>query len=135
MFKERGYNMFYVTIGFSILIIILGIYIVICKTKCNKDIEAVLVKKEKQHSYRSEIYVGIFKYEYEGKEYNTSINLGKSERIAAFYVPRIKYKIYINEKNPKKASLESRITVDDFLVMGIGVILLIALLLNYILLY
>lgn len=81
-----------------------------------------MINKEKVHVYRGFCYCGTFKFEYDGVEYQTDVNLGNSNRIAKYYTPKVKYKIYINPRRPKIAYIDNTVDTIWFFIIILGVL-------------
>lgn len=108
-----------IPVGF--FLIVFGLFCVIRKASCKTEIEAVLLRKERCYA-RGYYYCATFKFEYEGREFQTDVNLGKNDRIAKFYKPKAKYKIYINPKNPKIAYIDDKVDTELLFLVFLGVI-------------
>ena len=108
----------------SIFLVFIGLFFIVRKARCKKEIEAILVNKEKMHAYRGFYYRGTFKFEYEGVEYQTDVNLGNSDRLAKFYIPKVKYKIYINPRKPKIAYIDNTVATEFFFLIFLGILVI-----------
>lgn len=106
----------------SLLLILLGIYIIIRKAGCKTEIEAVLIRKERRRARKGgRYYCGTFSFEYEGNSYSTDVSLGTSERLANLYAPKAKYKIYINPRRPKIAYIDDTVNEEFFFPILLGI--------------
>ena len=127
-----------------IIAIIMGIILILffivfqySKLKCNKKIEATYLKFNiyKRHGTIFNKYISVFKYNFNGNEYENQAMQSSSKKFTKNFVVGQNYTILINEKNPKRFILNKKIEIDEILILLMGLFLLFSGILSFLALY
>lgn len=127
-----------------IIAIIMGIILILffivfqySKLKCNKKIEATYLKFNiyKRHGTIFNKYIPVFKYNFNGNEYENQAMQSSSKKFTKNFVVGQNYTILINEKNPKRFILNKKIKIDEILILLMGLFLLFSGILSFLALY
>lgn len=127
-----------------IIAIIMGIILILffivfqySKLKCNKKIEATYLKFNiyKRHGTIFGKYIPVFKYNFNGNEYENQAMQSFSKKSTKNFVVGQNYTILINEKNPKRFILNRKIEIDEILILLMGLFLLFSGILAFLALY
>lgn len=127
-----------------IIAIIMGIILILffivfqySKLKCNKKIEATYLKFNiyKRHGTIFNKYIPVFKYNFNGNEYENQAMQSSSKKFTKNFVVGQNYTILINEKNPKRFILNKKIEIDEILILLMGLFLLFSGILSFFALY
>lgn len=127
-----------------IIAIIMGIILILffivfqySKLKCNKKIEATYLKFNiyKRHGTIFNKYIPVFKYNFNGNEYENQAMQSSSKKFTKNFVVGQNYTILINEKNPKRFILNKKIEIDEILILLMGLFLLFSGILSFLALY
>lgn len=127
-----------------IIAIIMGIILILffivfqySKLKCNKKIEATYLKFNiyKRHGTIFNKYIPVFKYNFNGNEYENQAMQSFSKKFTKNFVVGQNYTILINEKNPKRFILNKKIEIDEILILLMGLFLLFSGILSFLALY
>lgn len=94
------------------------------KLKCNKQIDATYLKFNiYEHHGIGYRYIPVFKYEFNGNEYENQALQAFSKKYTKNFVVGEKYTILINEKNPKRFIINRKIKIDEILILLMGLFL------------
>ena len=127
-----------------IIAIIMGIILILffivfqySKLKCNKKIEATYLKFNiyKRHGTIFNKYIPVFKYNFNGNEYEIQAMQSSSKKFTKNFVVGQNDTILINEKNPKRFILNKKIEIDEILILLMGLFLLFSGILSFLALY
>lgn len=110
----------------GIILILVFIWLQYSKLKCTKKINATYLKFNIYNRYGmlSSRYIPVFKYNFNGKEYENQAQQSFSKKFTKNFVVGEKYTILINEKNPKKFIINKKVKIDEMLILLIGLFLL-----------
>ena len=75
----------------------------------------------RHNSYRN-WYRPVFQYEYEHERCENQARESISKHYAEKYIPGNRYRLYLDENNPKTIVLSRRVQLSDILLMGFGTI-------------
>lgn len=108
------------------ILILVFIWLQYSKLKCTKKINATYLKFNIYNRYGmlSSRYIPVFKYNFNGKEYENQAQQSFSKKFTKNFVVGEKYTILINEKNPKKFIINKKVKIDEMLILVIGLFLL-----------
>ena len=114
-----------------IMITIFGIFLILIfswlqykKSKCNKSVEATYIKADTHYTFGiwSNYYIPIFKYFYNGIQYESRVIEPINKRKLESLMKNIKCNILIDEKNPKNIIIDKKIRFDEISILLIGVL-------------
>ena len=108
------------------ILILFFMWLQYSKLKCTKKINATYLKFSIYNRYGmlSSRYIPVFKYNFNGKEYENQAQQSFSKKFTKNFVVGEKYTILINEKNPKKFIINKKVKIDEMLILLIGLFLL-----------
>ena len=108
------------------ILILFFMWLQYSKLKCTKKIDATYLKFNiyNHHGMFSSKYIPVFKYKFNGNEYENQAQQSFSKKSTKNFLVGEKYTILINEKNPRKFIINRRIKIDEILMLLIGLFLL-----------
>ena len=115
-----------------IIAIIVGVILILffigfqySKLKCNKKIDATYLKFNiyVHHGMIYYRYTPVFKYNFNGKEYENQALQSFSKKYTKNFIVGEKYQILINQKNPKKFIINRKVKIDEILILVTGLFL------------
>ena len=91
------------------------------KAKCNKKIEAIYIRSIKYGHGLSTVYSPVFKYSFDGKEYEQQTFQSFSEKHIKDLTTGKKYDILINEKKPTKFVISKKVKSSEIVLCIYGI--------------
>ena len=110
----------------GVFLIIFFIILKYLKSKCNTEIEAIYIKSNDYWSVHVTQYAPVFKYNFNGKEYECQTFQTVPKKYIKDLVVGEKYNILINEKKPTIFILRKKVKTGEIIILLIGIFFIIA---------
>ena len=104
-------------------LIVYGSLIIVKKANCKKEIQATFVKHIITYSKYSKNYTPVFVYEYNGAVYESKTIEYYKRRKAGEFIEGERYRVLINENNPKHICVSTKVRFTDIIVVLLGVLM------------
>ena len=110
----------------GVFLIIFFIILKYLKSKCNTEIEAIYIKSNDYWSVHVTQYAPVFKYNFNGIEYERQTFQAVPKKYIKDLVVGEKYNILINEKKPTIFILRKKVKTGEIIILLMGIFFIIA---------
>lgn len=115
-------NGFWFLFFFGLLFVVLFLWINIRRMCCRGTVTGTFVGFRVYSSKSVKSYAPVFRYKFDGKEYEQQSMDDVPRRKHAEYVPGKEYRLFINQGNPKAIVCRRGVQGGDWLFAGLGFI-------------
>lgn len=116
----------YIWLILALAFLIMGLWLVLQTTRCNQRIKARFMDVHVMKSAGMKDYFPIFRYEFEGCEYNVrSVQSFSYQYVRKHFVVGREYDVFIDPVRPRNVAVYNKPRPADYIVLAMGLACLI----------
>ncbi len=112
--------------GLGLYLIIYAVLNIVKIYSCNEIIDGYCAEKNRVWKFRRWDINYTFSYRYEGKDYYSKSKYGVTKELFEYLRQGKKYTIYVNSKKPEIFVVERKVTLNEIVEIGLGLMFLAA---------
>lgn len=111
----------FIWLGLALAFLIMGLWLCMQTTRCKMPVKGTFLDVHVMKSTGMKDYFPIFRYEYEGCEYEVrSVQSFSRRYLQKTFVPGREYTVYIDPDKPRNVAVRNKPQMADILVLLIG---------------